>query len=110
MKTLLGVLTLLAAIAAAVSGVAAILFLYGDSTVLGWQSSGSFPPVLGNILMALLGMSMIIGLVTAVLSALAGLPLLVLNLLARSWGWSLLSLAVSVLGGGLWLLFISKRI
>ena len=110
MKTLLGLLTALAAIVAAVSGLAAILLLYGDSIIAGWQGAGSFPPVIGNILMALLGMSVIIGLITAVLSALAGLLLLALNLLAKSWGWAILSLASCASGAGLWLFFISKRL
>jgi len=110
MKTLLGLLTLMAGSAASISGLSALLLLFGDSIIAGWQGGSGMPPVLGNLLMALLGVSVLAGLITAIVSALAGLPLLVLNLLLRSWGWALLAFASCASGAGLWIFFLSKRL
>jgi len=110
MKTLLGLLTLMAGAAAVVSGLSALLLLFGDSIIAGWQSGSGMPPVLGSVLMALLGVSVLAGLISAIVSALAGLPLLILNLLLRSWGWAFLALASCASGAGLWIFFLAKRL
>jgi len=104
MKTLLSLITALAASCVVVAGVAAILVLYGAELLHSCDSS-SF---LGGLLLAAFGLSTLTGLVTSIAAALLGLPLTLLHLLLKRWVAALLSLLSCLSGAALWLFFATS--
>ena len=110
MKTLLGLLSILFGGGTLVAGVAALILLYGSNVTASWEAAGTPPPFAGSLLLAAVGMAMIIGLVSAVASALGSLIMTVIHLLCKRWLFAFISLTTCACSVGLWIFFVSRHL
>jgi hypothetical protein len=109
MKTLLGLLTVLAFGAAGFAGASALVLLYGGGIVSSWEASSTVPSASGGLLLAAIGMATIIGLASAIVAGLGGLLLTFLHFLCKRWIFMVISALVCVAGSGLWVFFVTTR-
>jgi hypothetical protein len=90
------------------AAVAALVLYLGSGVTASWIEAGTPPPFGASLLIAAVGLAALVGIVSAIASAVGGFLMAVIHILCKRWLFAGISLLSAACSSALWFYFVSK--